>query len=74
MPPPAAGTVVVSDQGGINAVLEQLSLELRKYVVRTRSVPKNFEDFIAKSNVQAPAPPSGKKYAIENKAVVLVKL
>src|SRR2546426_12486037 len=72
MPPAPASTVVVSD-GGINATLEQLSLELRKYVVRTRSVPRNFEEFIAKSNVQAPAPPPGKKYAIENKAVVLVE-
>lgn len=73
MPPPPAGAAVVSDQGGINAALEQLSLELRKYVVRTRSVPKNFEDFIARSNVQAPAPPPGKKYAIANKEIVLVK-
>jgi hypothetical protein len=73
MPPPPVSATVVSDQGGVNAALEQLSLELRKYVVRSRSVPKNFEDFIAKSNVQAPAPPAGKKYAIENKAVVLVK-
>ena len=72
MPPASATTVVVSD-GGINATLKQLSLELRKYVVRTRSVPRNFEEFIAKSNVQAPAPPPGKKYAIENKAVVLVE-
>ena len=43
-------------------MLEQLSLELRKYVVRTRSVPRNFENFITKYNVQAPAPPAGKKY------------
>ncbi len=73
MPPPPAGTVVVSDQGGVNATLEQLSLELRKFVVRTRSVPKSYEEFIAKSNVQAPPPPAGKKYAIENKEIVLVR-
>ena len=72
MPAPPAGPVVVSDEGGMNATLEQLSLELRKYVVRSRSVPKSYEEFIAKSNVQAPSPPPGKKYAIENKAVVLV--
>jgi len=72
MPPAPVGAVVVSDQGGMNAALEQLSLELRKYVVRTRSVPKSYEEFIARSNVQAPPPPPGKKYAIENKEIVLV--
>jgi hypothetical protein len=53
--------------------LSQLSIELRKYVVRTRSVPRTYEEFAAKSNVQAPPPPAGKKYAIENQAIVLVR-
>ena len=70
--PVATGPAVIQDQGDPNAVLAQLSLELRKYVVHTRSVPKNYEEFIAKSQVQAPPPPAGKKYAIQNKAVVLV--
>ena len=69
--PPAA---TIADSADVNATLNQLSLELRKYVVRTRSVPKNFEDFISKSNVQAPPPPPSKKYAIRDQAVVLVKL
>ena len=73
MPAPPPGAAVISDQAGVNATLEQLSVELRKYVVRTRSVPQTYEEFIAKSNVQAPPPPAGKKYAIENKAVVLVR-
>src|SRR6516164_1217915 len=34
--------VVVSSEGDINATLTQLALELRKYVVRTHKVPKNF--------------------------------
>ena len=66
--PPATGAVI-PDSGDVNATLNRLSLELRKYVVGTRSVPKNFEDFIAKSHVQAPPPPAGKKYAIQNQAV-----
>ena len=70
--PPATGAVI-PDSGDVNATLNRLSLELRKYVVGTRSVPKNFEDFIAKSHVQAPPPPAGKKYAIQDQAVVLVK-
>jgi hypothetical protein len=58
----------------MNATLAQLSVELRRYVARTRSVPQTFDDFVAKSGVLTPPPPPGKKYAIENQAVVLVKL
>jgi hypothetical protein len=72
MVPPPSGAVI-TDIGDVNATLNQLSLELRRYVVGTRSVPKNFEDFVAKSHVQAPSPPTGKKYAIKDQAVVLVK-
>ena len=64
---------VIADTGDINATLNQLSLELRKYVVGTRSVPKDFEEFVAKSHVQVPAAPAGKKYAIKDQVVVLVK-
>jgi hypothetical protein len=71
--PAAAAPVVVPDSGDVNATLGQLSLELRKYVVRTRSVPKNFEEFVSKSGAQVPAPPAGKKYAIQGQEVVLVK-
>ena len=71
--PGAPVNVVVADTGGIDATLRQLSLEFRKYVARTRSVPKDFEEFAAKSNVQAPPPPAGRKYAIDGQLVVLVK-
>jgi hypothetical protein len=71
--PPAAAPTVIEAQSDPKATLEQLSLELRRYVVRTRSVPKDFEEFLAKSQVQVPPPPSGKKYAIQNQAVVLVQ-
>ena len=80
-PPPGVGVptantptpVVVAENPDINATLSQLALELRKYVVRTRSVPRNFEEFVAKSGIQVPPPPAGKKYAIEGQSVVLVK-
>ena len=68
-----AKPVVVPDSGNVDATLAQLSLELRRYVIRTRSVPKDFEDFLAKSGAQVPAAPAGKKYAIQDQAVVLVK-
>jgi hypothetical protein len=64
---------VIADTGDINATLQQLTGALRDYVVRTRSVPKNFDEFAAKSQASFPAPPPGKKYAIEKQAVVLVK-
>jgi hypothetical protein len=70
--PPAPTPAVIEAQANLTATLDQLSAELRKYVVRTRSVPKDFEDFLAKSQIQAPAPPAGKKYAIRNQAVVVV--
>jgi hypothetical protein len=70
--PPTRGAVI-PDSGDVNATLSRLSLELRKYVVGTRSVPKDFEEFVAKSHVQVPAAPAGKKYAIKDQVVVLVK-
>jgi hypothetical protein len=69
-PPPA----VIPDQVDTGATLSRLSLELRKYVMRTRSAPRNFEEFVALSHIQAPSAPSGKKYAIQGGAVVLTKL
>jgi hypothetical protein len=75
-PGPAVAAPVadaVADTGDVKATLDSLSQELRKYVVRTRSVPKDFEEFAARSHLQAPPAPAGKKYAIQNQAVVLVK-
>ena len=69
----SAIAAVVPDTGNLSATLDTLSQELRKYVVHTRSVPRNFEEFAAKSHLQAPPPPAGKKYAIKDQAVVLVK-
>jgi hypothetical protein len=64
---------VVIDAAEADTALQQLTRELRTYVVRTRTVPRNFEEFAAKSQLQAPPPPVGKKYAIRGQAVVLVK-
>jgi hypothetical protein len=71
-PMPRSGApAVVADTGDVNATLRQLSDELRKYVIRARSVPKNFEEFAAKSQTQFPPAPAGKKYVIKGQAVVL---
>ena len=65
--------VVISENADTSAVLGQLSLELRRYVLRSQIKPKNFEEFVNAAEVQAPPPPSGKKYAIQGSTVVLVK-
>ena len=72
MPAPS-GPIVIPDTGDPNAVVSRLSLELRRYVLRTRTAPESFEDFVAKAQVQAPPPPAGKKYLIQAGAVVLAK-
>jgi len=63
--------VVIPDNADTGAALSRLSVELRKYVLRTRTAPKTFEEFVAVAHVQAPAPPPGKKYEIKSGAVVL---
>jgi hypothetical protein len=67
----SAEPVVIQNDASTDQVLGRLSLELRKYVLRTKAAPKTFEEFLAHANVQAPPPPAGKKYAIDNGAVVL---
>ena len=71
--PYTESNAVVIDPGNPDAVLAQLSRQLRIYVVRTRTVPRSFGEFAEKSQLQAPPPPAGKKYAIQGQAVVLVK-
>lgn len=73
LPAETPAPVVVNNNDNSAATLDQLTQELRRYVIRTRSVPKNFEDFAAKSQLQAPPAPTGKKYAIQGQEVVLVK-
>ncbi len=69
--PPAA--TVIPDGGDTSATLHRLTQALRDHVVRSRSVPKDFEEFVAKSQVSFPPPPEGQQYAIRGQEVVLVK-
>jgi len=71
--PYTPATIAPPETSDMSATLQELSRELRKYVVSTRSVPKNFEEFVAKSHVQIPAAPAGQKYKIQGQAVVLVR-
>ena len=63
--------IVVPDGGSSEANLDQLSHALRKYVAGSRSVPKDFNDFVVKSGVQPPPPPAGKKYVIQGQVIAL---
>jgi len=72
-PMPMKQHQIVVQEGDTGAALNQLSLELKKYVLRTKTAPRNFEQFVALSKVQPPPPPAGKKYAIQSGKVVLVK-
>jgi hypothetical protein len=70
--PPAAATTI-PESGDTAATLRQLTQALRDYVVRTRTVPKDFEELAAKAQVTFPPPPAGQKYSIKGQEVVLVK-
>jgi len=64
-------TIVLPDAGSPEANLNQLSSALRKYIAGSHRMPKDFEDFVAKSGVQPPPPPAGKRYVIQGQVVAL---
>lgn len=68
--PPAP---VIQDTNDVATTLQQLTTALRDYVVTSRTVPKDFEEFASKSQARFPQPPAGKKYAIKGQEVVLEK-
>jgi hypothetical protein len=49
-----------------------LNRELRKWILRNRRPPKNFEDFAATSGVEIPPPPAGKKYVVDKSMHVVL--
>ena len=69
----STNAVVIPDTGDVNATLQRLTQELRNYVVRTRNVPKDFEEFAAKGQLTFPPAPAGQKYIIKGQAVSLAK-
>lgn len=74
--PPVASTAPRSQlslpaDATAQAAAEQLSIELRRYVLATRTIPKDFNDFVARHPMKFPPAPAGKSYAIEDGKVVL---
>jgi hypothetical protein len=70
-PPLNSTTQVITADANTGVVLEKLSLELRRYVAYTRTIPKSFEEFASHNSVQFPTPPAGKIYAIDQGKVIL---
>jgi len=68
---PRAATQTIAANAGTDAAAAQLTTELRRYVGYTRTIPKNFDDFIAHDPVKFPPAPAGKKYVIEQGQVVV---
>jgi hypothetical protein len=54
------------------ADLNQLSIKLAGWMIANGGGPKNFDDWIARSHIQVPPPPAGKKYAINRKGDVVL--
>ena len=70
---PAPEPIVIPDAGSPEANVNQLSSALRKYIAGSHRIPKDFDDFQAKSGVQPPPPPEGKKYVIQGQVVALAE-
>ena len=72
--PPNAVQPSPPSTGQANAEPLDLNRELRKWILKNRRPPKNFEDFAGTSGIEIPPPPDGKKYAIDKTMhVILVK-
>lgn len=56
----------------LDAVLAQLTREVRKWIVRHQRPPQNFEEFAASATVQIPPAPAGKKFALSKQMRVVV--
>lgn len=71
-PTPAQPVVVPApDDGNMDATLAQLTRELHRTMIGRR-LNRNFEEFVALRNLQVPPPPSGKKYAIDERWKVIL--
>lgn len=55
-----------------NPNLATLTRGVRRWVAANRQVPASFEDFTAKSGINAPPPPAGKKYALSKEMRVIL--
>lgn len=64
-------TVPAAPEGG--ADLRQLNQVYFRWIVQTHQRAKNFEDFVARSGVNVPPPPQGKKYLIDHAGFIAMQ-
>jgi len=64
--------VVVPEAADINATLTQMTRELRRWIVRNQRKPGSYEEFAGSANLEAPAPPPGKKYALSRDMKIIL--
>jgi len=66
-----AATVPAAPEGG--ADLRQLNQVYFRWIVQTHQRAKSFEDFVARSGVNVPPPPQGKKYLIDHAGFIAMQ-
>jgi hypothetical protein len=64
--------LAVAADADAQAVLNQLTREVRRFILRTQRPPSTFEDFASKSGVKFPPPPTGKKYELTRQMQVIL--
>lgn len=60
-------TLQVPPDADAQTVVEELNRELRRWVMRNRRKPANFEEFVSTAQMQVPPPPPGKKYTLTSR-------
>jgi hypothetical protein len=69
-PPSVAGQVTTAPPAEPD--LNQLTREVRRWIVRNKRVPQNFEEVFSGAQMQVPPPPAGKKYELNKQMKVIL--
>ena len=73
-PPPAVTQRGVAKEDDQTKTLERLTQTVRKYAAETRGAPKSLSDLVAAGYLpEAPTPPAGKQYVIDDQLRVQLK-
>jgi hypothetical protein len=53
--------------------LDELTRQVRRWILKNQRPPKNFEDFASTTSYQVPPPPPGKKYVLNRQMHVVLE-
>ncbi len=53
--------------------LDEITRQVRRWILKNQRPPKNFEDFAATTSYQIPPPPPGKKYVLNRQMHVVLE-